>query len=182
MLRKNGFERYGKYTLEEVLPYIGKSNHKFWSKEHQRRLSVRMANQRMLLMGREQDCQCCGLKGEFFYLEKSGCLPPHFNLYGMDGEWPVLMTMDHIHPRSLGGKTEQSNLQLLCKHCNYAKKNDVLTLDELRERISNAKFASADGGVELLDGGEVLNSGLPIDVPVDQLCEGPVPEHVHPDA
>jgi 5-methylcytosine-specific restriction endonuclease McrA len=33
----------------------------------------------------------------------------------------VYLTLDHIKPVSLGGKTELSNLQLLCHKCNQLK-------------------------------------------------------------
>lgn len=31
------------------------------------------------------------------------------------------LTVDHIVPRRLGGNDEDSNLQTLCKRCNYSK-------------------------------------------------------------
>lgn len=33
------------------------------------------------------------------------------------------LCVDHIHPFSLGGKTEESNFQTLCKSCNSKKGN-----------------------------------------------------------
>jgi hypothetical protein len=33
----------------------------------------------------------------------------------------INLEMDHIVPVSKGGKTEESNLQILCRHCNRAK-------------------------------------------------------------
>lgn len=55
---------------------------------------------------------------------------PHFNLYapGLPGwhnkPW-VLMTQDHIVPKSRGGATMMSNLQTMCEKCNSEKGNDV---------------------------------------------------------
>ena len=48
------------------------------------------------------------------------------------------LTLDHIKPRSLGGKTVLSNLQLLCTDCNNNKADKEidyrqLNLDEVRE-------------------------------------------------
>lgn len=34
------------------------------------------------------------------------------------------LTIDHVHPKSRGGKNEWSNLVAACKPCNQAKKND----------------------------------------------------------
>ena len=31
------------------------------------------------------------------------------------------LTLDHIHPESLGGPTEESNLQTMCRSCNSKK-------------------------------------------------------------
>ena len=64
-------------------------------------------------------CPCCGRVGTYFRL----CGDPntqrrHFNLFAEDG---MLMTKDHIIPRSKGGKNEVSNLQTMCESCNKAK-------------------------------------------------------------
>ncbi len=132
-IRPNGMHRLRKLKLAEVLKHIGKSNWKVWanSKLH----CVPMKNQRMLLLGRSQVCACCGLKATHFWLEYSGCKPPHLNMYGRRGQQEVMLTCDHIVPRSKGGKTTKNNVQLLCSCCNSAKKNDEITLEELRKRV-----------------------------------------------
>lgn len=127
-----GMKRIKRFSLQAVLPHIGKVERKFWAGRVYR---VRLSSQRDLLIGRTQTCACCGLKGTYFWLEHSGCRPPHFNLYGINKNGnEVMLTADHIKPRSKGGKTEQANFQLLCKHCNKAKRNDEITLEELRQR------------------------------------------------
>lgn len=70
-------------------------------------------------------CQCCGLKGLYFTKErnhKEGRY--HFNLYGLDefGN-EVMLTKDHIIPKSAGGLNHVSNYQPYCKRCNGAKGN-----------------------------------------------------------
>lgn len=136
MGRKNGYQRFGRFRVEDVVPHCGKVRHRFRLPDGGKELSVRMGAQRMILMGRTQECACCGMEGKYFWLEKSGCLPPHFNLYGEDDEgYPVMMTVDHILPRSKGGATTQDNIQLLCRRCNTAKKDDLISLDELRVRL-----------------------------------------------
>jgi 5-methylcytosine-specific restriction endonuclease McrA len=129
---KNGVV-YGRFELAEVLPYIGKTNHRFYCPDLQKTVSVKLGTQRMLLLKRQQACACCGLRGLHFVLEKTGFLPPHFNLYGVgDGGTPVMLTMDHVLPKSKGGQTAPDNLQLLCNPCNRDKGSHTITLDELR--------------------------------------------------
>ena len=49
-------------------------------------------------------------------------LSPHLNLYhvGRRGHL-LLMTQDHILPRSAGGSNQVYNLQTMCRECNQAK-------------------------------------------------------------
>ena len=71
-------------------------------------------------------CSKCGLEGKFFALEKSSENEKryHLNLYGIDKDGnEVLMTKDHIIPRSLGGKNTLDNYQPMCVNCNVKKGN-----------------------------------------------------------
>jgi len=47
-----------------------------------------------------------------------------------------VLDVDHIIPRSLGGKTEYSNLQVLCSKCNRSKRNKDKT--DFRSLITNS--------------------------------------------
>ena len=85
-------------------------------------------------------CKKCGLKGTFFALEKhrsegevdtkkstwSTSDKYHFNLYGIakNGD-QVMLTKDHIIPRSKGGKNNLNNYQTLCIKCNSKKSDSV---------------------------------------------------------
>ena len=77
---------------------------------------------------RKSGCVCvvCGIKGQVFHKEKHGPNIPtyHLNLYAFDesGE-EVLMTKDHILPKSLDGADKLSNMQTMCYHCNQKKGN-----------------------------------------------------------
>jgi len=44
---------------------------------------------------------------------------------------PKEMTRDHVIPKSRGGKTEESNIIIVCKRCNQEK--GALTLEEYKE-------------------------------------------------
>ena len=132
LVSPNGMKRLRRFKLEEVLKHIGKSRWKVWA--NSKLIWVPMKNQRMLLLGRSQECACCGLNATHFWLEHSGCKPPHLNMYGMNGQKEVMLTCDHIHPKSKGGQTKADNTQLLCSVCNSLKANHCMTLDELKEK------------------------------------------------
>lgn len=74
-------------------------------------------------------CACCGIEGQYFAKEKghgSSQDRYHLNLYAIDADGnEVLMTKDHIIPRSLGGKDILDNLQPMCKYCNSKKGSNV---------------------------------------------------------
>jgi len=73
-------------------------------------------------------CKKCGLKGTYFALERHKDVDNkyHFNLYGITkyGE-EVMLTKDHIVPRSKGGKNNLDNYQTLCVKCNSKKSDSV---------------------------------------------------------
>jgi 5-methylcytosine-specific restriction endonuclease McrA len=72
-------------------------------------------------------CVCCGIEGKYFAKERDRKSDVyHLNLYAIDenGE-EVLMTKDHIIPRSKGGKDNISNYQTMCERCNEAKGNNL---------------------------------------------------------
>lgn len=72
-------------------------------------------------------CACCGIEGKYFAKEKvSRDVSYHLNLYAIDENGKeVLMTKDHILPKSKGGKDHISNYQPMCVRCNKAKGNNI---------------------------------------------------------
>lgn len=72
-------------------------------------------------------CVCCGIEGKYFAKEKvSSDKSYHLNLYAIDEKGnEVLMTKDHILPKSKGGKDEIDNYQTMCIRCNEAKGNNL---------------------------------------------------------
>ncbi len=70
-------------------------------------------------------CVTCGIEGSVFLLEahEEG-VTPHVNLYAVTeaGEF-VIMTKDHILPKSKGGKDALENYDTMCGPCNWAKGN-----------------------------------------------------------
>lgn len=56
-------------------------------------------------------------KGAFARLQQGICS-------GCQREWPVhALEIDHIIPKSKGGRDQAKNIQLLCSHCNKTKGN-----------------------------------------------------------
>lgn len=80
-------------------------------------------------------CVSCGLQGTHFRKARSqpSDLRPHLNLYatGLPDRVEILMTKDHIVPRSRGGSDALWNMQTMCFCCNERKgdsmKPSVLT-------------------------------------------------------
>lgn len=68
-------------------------------------------------------CAKCGLVGEYFVKERSSPNESfHVNLYGLDASGrEVLLTQDHVFPKSKGGSDSIANSQTLCFPCNQAK-------------------------------------------------------------
>lgn len=72
-------------------------------------------------------CVCCGIEGKYFAKEKVSCDKSyHLNLYAIDENGKeVLMTKDHILPKSKGGQDHVDNYQPMCVRCNKAKGNNI---------------------------------------------------------
>ncbi len=136
--RQFSYKVLGIFDVEDVLPYITEKvavnyiiDGTTWV--------VTMGSDRLRCLQRGPRCLCCGLEGIQFQLE----LPPsdrrpHFNLYGMDTDGDlVMLTKDHIIPRSRGGGNQPSNLQTLCCICNEKKRDLLVSIEELREILEN---------------------------------------------
>lgn len=133
--------RIGKYTLEEVLPFavapkrileLKRSGVKKGSDEYIRITErdydghmVKMVSQRyQLFASKGVECIECGLKGEYFGLEKTKKDEGnryHFNLYGIRDGVEIILTKDHIIPKSKGGSNTLDNYQIMCFDCNMEK-------------------------------------------------------------
>ena len=122
-----------KYSIEEVFGMIGEE-HLLGEKADKRKGDVevdgytvhRESLRYKMFYQKGIKCACCGKEGTYFKLEiergqdETTTNRRHFNLYTDDG---VLMTKDHIVPKSKGGQDTVSNMQPMCVHCNKAKGN-----------------------------------------------------------
>ena len=69
-------------------------------------------------------CAKCGIEGEYVNLECNSRLGNHLNVYGIDRSGnEILLTKDHIYPKSKGGLDDIRNYQVLCERCNNNKKD-----------------------------------------------------------
>lgn len=125
-------ERLTKITIEEVLPYIGILHEKgYYSNKIRHEFagqSVKVSSLRLhTFVEKGLICADCGVTGAFFALERTNKKYPwNLELYGTDESGAeVLMTKDHITPKSKGGKDHISNTQTMCTHCNLKKGAEV---------------------------------------------------------
>ena len=152
MIKRARYVRIGKFNIEEVLPYVftRKIRHQLKEKgasyrsrewaaaschsypvvvnDKGTRIIVAMGSHRYQLFAEKGiACVSCGICGEFFALERGSKGNPdkyHFNLYGRasDGK-EIMITKDHIKPRSQGGRNRLTNYQPMCYNCNSRKSN-----------------------------------------------------------
>ena len=123
----NHYISIGRFKPEEVLPYVSLSDKsKIPGKREYKGHKVNMRSKRYILFAKKGlKCSKCGIEGVYFSLErgksdKNGKF--HFNLYALDEkDKKVLMTKDHIKPKSKGGNDTLDNLQPMCIKCNSEK-------------------------------------------------------------
>ncbi len=120
--RKGYLRVYKKYSIDEVLDHLGEECVVFDG------YRVKMRSLRYLTFDKSTTCVTCGREGRYFRLEKHalhadiGHNAYHFNLYGFNHRnHEILMTKDHIIPKSKGGPSEIGNLQTMCTLCNRLK-------------------------------------------------------------
>ena len=117
-----------KYLPEEVLPYITKKK----SEKDYDGDKILMNSLRYHTFNKGLKCKCCGIEGKYFVKErfndpKVSQTRYHFNLYALDKNGnEVLMTKDHIVPKSKGGTDKLINLQTMCVYCNEHKKSKLI--------------------------------------------------------
>lgn len=136
------------FHVSEIIPLMGKGQARQIFDTKAGQFEVKMSSNRLECLRRNQTCVRCGKVGTLFRLESvvrqpnmgPGCFieecpwcslhhkpmnqveTPHFNLYHVaaDGKL-IMMTQDHILPKSRGGSDEIDNLQTMCETCNHNK-------------------------------------------------------------
>lgn len=126
----------GKFKLEEVFPYVKKQTG-IEDREYQvgdDTFLVKMSLSRYKVFLQNIACVRCGIIGDHFKLERMTdglACRAHFNLYGIHPitEEHILLTKDHIKPKSKGGGNTQDNFQTMCTTCNNSKGNKLESKD-----------------------------------------------------
>jgi len=129
-----GCQHLAEYAIDEILSLRTWEDKKLaFYTEDGRRVRVKMNSLRYHVFANSPVCACCGLVGTYMMLDVHGKIysRAHFNLYGEVSGQLILITKDHIIPRSKGGSNCLDNLQTLCTRCNAAKADKQLSVDEL---------------------------------------------------
>lgn len=113
-----GLERLKIYTLDEVFKWIENNPRRIYWEKDRYVINTRRAK---IFYKKGVTCVNCGVKGEFFALEKDKGGGLHLDLYGFIDNEEVLITIDHIVPKSKGGVNKIINYQTMCKLCNEIK-------------------------------------------------------------
>lgn len=86
-------------------------------------------------------CSKCGIEGKYVNLECNSQKGNHLNVYAEKDGQPILLTKDHIYPKSKGGLNNIKNYQVLCEECNNMKGNNspVTLVQALRKGYATKK-------------------------------------------
>lgn len=119
MYKVNKRNRIAEFTVDEVKQWVsnpvlfrrGKPYHVIDGI----RISLRRTGP-MIKVG--PACKHCGVVGTKFCLEQFTDGSYHLDFYTEDD---ILLTIDHVYPKSKGGQDHVSNYQCLCYPCNQVK-------------------------------------------------------------
>lgn len=139
-------ERHGTYDLSTVFDWVELSNVDSLKLKQFEGLDV-LSSLLGYTVFKQQGtkCKCCPTEGTYFALEKtpgpgrSKFNNWHFNLYGKNHIGvEVMLTKDHIKPKSAGGSDALTNLQPMCEPCNTNKGS--MHMEEFMALNSNENF------------------------------------------
>jgi len=114
----NGLERIKILSIEEVFKWIEENPRRIYWERSDYTINCKRAK---VFHKKGLVCVNCGVEGKFFALEKDRGGGLHLDLYGYIDDEEVLITIDHIVPKSKGGVNKLINFQTMCKICNEMK-------------------------------------------------------------
>lgn len=118
----------GEFSIDEVLPFTNYNQpvEREYTCNGESYLPRMRSNRYHCFRRKGLACVTCGIVGVKFLLQMcEGDKRPHFNLFAEKDGKLVLMTKDHIYPKSKGGSNGMGNLQVMCNPCNSAKGDKV---------------------------------------------------------
>ena len=120
--------RLGVYTVDLIFDFI-KANprEKYFIDDEGNACKLRRARifHRKGITCIVESCNLTGLYFAFDLWPNGG--GEHFDLFALDKDGnEVLMTIDHRHPKSKGGKNNFKNIDTMCKYHNDLKADNVL--------------------------------------------------------
>lgn len=132
-LKTHNYNILKTYTIDEIKAH-GDAEFFYDNEVTDKKIKLRRA-QILNEIGHHCSEEGCNLSGFHYGLgvDKGGGL--HLDLYGYDKEGDLVMvTIDHIKPKSKGGSDELDNLQPMCKVCNE-KKGDIWIRPEIEKEF-----------------------------------------------
>ncbi len=124
----NEKERVAKYDVEFVMNEVIQFNNTRKDKVLLNNHIIKSYCSKYEVFRNSQRCLSCGLEGKFFAVErdynnnnKNNIY--NLNLYGIENKREILFTVDHIKPKSKGGKNCIENYTTMCFPCNQKKGN-----------------------------------------------------------
>lgn len=124
---------------------------------------VKVSSLRLELFRQNPKCVSCHRVGHLWILQAHHRFEtPHLNLYYVGeedcGEWKnlckdgmVLMTKDHIIPRSKKGPTTLENLQTMCAICN-GKKGNKMSREDSKQKAKDPLNIAPAGSMQNIQG------------------------------
>lgn len=131
----------GEFSLNDIFENLVNGNKRIVYTVDEKDYAVKLNVKRFTTFKNNNKCVACGLEGTKFLLEQcQDSETAHFNMYGVQNNQDILMTRDHVVPRSKGGGNTNENYATMCIICNNLKGDLELNpsqIGELRDILNN---------------------------------------------
>lgn len=118
-------------------------------------------------------CWSCGIEANCFIVNKGQndrMGPPVLDLFAMRVDGPVLMTRDHIIPKSYGGVNDVENLRIGCGPCNHGRGNE-LEADDIEFMRSHPELIGPNPKYKLADNVTFVSKSGPAKLTPEEQAE-----------